>query len=342
MAALAVLLVVAGVGSSVSAQTAEADLSGIKTYLLGKAESLVTGANALKEDADAYYELAKAANFDYAALWESKSAEVIEVVQSAKDNWMLASPAYEQMEGIVAGVPVLAPYDVIIDAGAKGEVNYDVTLPDGKILEKPGNLFGLLELSLWGGDPEKEFAAQEADLDGNGTIEFGEVLPDANAFKGFADTLVTYADGLLTDANKWEPSLSDAFTALVVMIPTMSEYFESWKLSRFVAGNESQQGEFSVISRLSDIKDILGSLDVIYSGISPVVKAADEGRDTQIAAGLSDLAEYVTDLYEQEQGGKRFTAEEADLFGSEAQDKAEAIAGQVSQVAALLNIQIAQ
>lgn len=342
MASLATLLIVAGFRSSVFAQAAQADLSGIKNYLVEKATALADGADKLKVDADAYYDLAKAANFDYEALWKDKAAEVKDNLKQAKADWLVASPLYEQMEGIVAGVPTLAAYDGIIDAGAKGEVNYSITLPDGKILDKPGNLFGLLELALWGGDPEKAYAAQEADLDGNGTIEFGEVLPDANALKGFADNMVKYAQGLLTDAKAWEPTLSDAFTALVVMIPTMSEYFESWKLSRFVAGNESQQGEFSVISRLSDIKDILGSLDVIYGGVSPLVKGADEARDKQIASGLNSLKEYVSDLYDQEQQGKHFTAEEADLFGSEAQDKAESIAGQVSQVAALLNVQIAQ
>jgi hypothetical protein len=342
MALLVMFVIVAGAQLPVNAQASQPDLSGIKTYLLEKATALTEGVDLLKADADALYDLAKAANFDYDALWKDKAAELTEIVKSAKEHWLLSSPLYEQMEGIVAGVPILAPYDVIIDAGAKGEVDYTITLPDGKILEKPGNLFGLLELALWGGDPEQVYVAKQADLDGNGTIEFGDVLPDANALKGFADNMVKYTDGLLTDAKAWEPSLSDAFTALVVMIPTMSEYFESWKLSRFVAGNESQLGEFSVISRLSDIKDIIASLDVIYGGISPVVKGADAARDQQISSGLSSLKDYVTDLYEQEQGGTRFTAEEADLFGSEAQDKAEAIAGQVSQVAALLNVQIAQ
>ena len=342
LALLVTLMIVAGMRGPVYAQTGQADLSGIKTYLLEKATALTEGADLLKADADALYDLAKAVNFDYDALWKDKAADVTKLVESTKQHWLLASPLYEQMEGIVAGVPTLAPYDGIIDAGAKGDINYSITLPDGKILDKPGNLFGLLELALWGGDPDQVYAAKQADLDGNGTIEFGEVIPDANALKGFADNMVKYADGLLTDAKAWEPTLSDAFTALVVMIPTMSEYFESWKLSRFVAGNESQQGEFSVISRLSDIKDIIASLDVIYGGVSPVIKGADAARDQQIASGLASLKKYVTDLYDQEQAGTRFTAEEADLFGSEAQDKAEAIAGQVSQVAALLNVQIAQ
>ena len=32
----------------------------------------------------------------------------------------------------------------------------------------------------------------------------------------------------------WSPTREDDFTALAVMIPTMNEYFEQWKLSAFV------------------------------------------------------------------------------------------------------------
>jgi hypothetical protein len=60
----------------------------------------------------------------------------------------------------------------------------------------------------------------------------------------------------------------------------------------------------------------------------------------QIADGFSDLRGYVGDLYTQEQNGTRFSAEQADLFGTEAQSKATALAGQVSQAAVLLNVTI--
>ena len=47
-------------------------------------------------------------------------------------------------------------------------------------------------------------------------------------------------------------------------------------------------------------------------------------------------------MYQQEQGGKRFSPEEADLLGTEAQNRATAITGQVTQVAAELNIALEQ
>ncbi len=127
---------------------------------------------------------------------------------------MAASPLYEQMEGIVAGVPSLSEYDVILDAGASGADDsenaapYDLTLSDGRVLERPGNLFGVLESSLWGTDPA--FAAIDADLNGNNVLEFGDSLPDAHVLKAAADSLVAYTGELETASEAWQPNVSDA------------------------------------------------------------------------------------------------------------------------------------
>ena len=56
-----------------------------------------------------------------------------------------ANPDYEQMEGVVAGVPSLADYDVIIDAGADGSdpenaVPFDIKTAAGQDLQAAGQL----------------------------------------------------------------------------------------------------------------------------------------------------------------------------------------------------------
>jgi hypothetical protein len=330
----------------VESDESQTDLAGIKTYLLGKVGELKSSSANLKIASDKYYELAKAQNFDYAALWANNSAEASKALLDAKSAWMAASPLYEQVEGIVAGVPSLAEYDVILDAGASGEddpenaVPFDLTLPDGRVFPKPGNLFGVLETTLWGTNPEYVISDIEVDLDANGTVDFGEVLPDANILKGAADLLDSYVSELDTASQAWAPTESDAFTALVVMVPTMSEYFESWKNSRFVAGDASTQGDFVAISRLADIQGILSSLQIVYAEVKPLVIDLNSDQAAQIENDLNGLKEYVAGVYQEEQGGKQFTAEEADLLGAEAQNRATAIAGQISQVAASLNIKI--
>src|SRR6185503_15974538 len=268
------------------------DLSGIKTYLLDKSSALMTSSKSLKQASDKYYTLAETAGFDYAALWASNSVEVSAALTEAKSAWMAASPLYEQMEGIVAGTPSLAEYDVILDAGASGAedpenaVPFDLTLPDGRVLPKPGNLFGVLESTLWGTYADYTTGV-DAELDGNGSIDFGENLPDANVIKAGADALDQYTTELGSAASAWQPTESDAFTALVVMVPTMSEYFNSWKNSRFILGDASQQRDFVVISRLADIQNILGSLQIVYSEVKPLVESTDSAQAAQIEQSLA-------------------------------------------------------
>lgn len=323
------------------------DLSGIKEYLLGQTRALTAAAAELQASSDRYYALAKDANFDYEALWTNRRQDAIAAIEAARAAWMKASPIYEKMEGIVAGTSSLAQFDVDLDAGAAGDedpnnaVSFDLTLPDGRTLPKPGNLFGVTESTLWGTEPA--FAAGvAADWSGNGAIEFGETLPDANVLKAGVDMLTQMANDLHTAAEEWTPTESDAFTALVVMVPTMSEYFASWRDSRFVLGDASTQRDFNVISRLADIQDILGGLEVVYAQVRPRVESVDRAQAEQIAAGLRDLKAFVADVYAQERNGKRFTPEEADTLGAEAQNRATAITGQISQIAGVLGVKIAE
>jgi hypothetical protein len=331
--------------SATTEAPARSDLGAIKTYLIGKTGELKNATAELQQASDAYYALAREANFDYAALWSARPDEVRGVIERARAAWTSASPLYEQMEGIVAGTPSLAQFDVDLDAGSSAAddpdnaVSFDVSLPDGRTLARPGNLFGVTESTLWG-TYDAFRAPVEADLDSDGALEFGEALPDANVLKGATDLMATKAGELEQAAASWTPTESDAFTALAVMIPTMNEYFGSWKDSRFVSGSASTQRDFVAISRLADIQGILSSLEIVHDGVSPRIQSVDPAQDQQIRQGLSDLKGFVGDIYTQEQGGKRFSPEEADTLGAEAQNRATAITGQVTQVAAQLGISI--
>lgn len=329
------------------AASAQADLAAIKQYATENSQIVKTGSAALLTTAQSYYDLLASYQFDYEKAWAEKSPELTTLVNQAKTHWNTASQHYELEEGIVAGVPVLADYDVWLDAGPSGvedpenAYQWTLELPNGTKLENPGNFFhGLLEPTIWGTKPE--YVGLAVDLDGDGTVEIGEALPEANMFLGTAQAFDQAVEELNTAVTAWQPSEPEAFTALVVMIPTMNEYFEQWKLSTFIAGSAAEETAFIGASRLFDISNILKGLDLTYSNIAVLVKAQNPELDAQIQDGFVDLQGYVNDLYQQEQEGTKFTAEQAELFGTEAQTKATALAGQIAQAAALLNITISE
>ena len=126
------------------------------------------------------------------------------------------------------------------------------------------------------------------------------------------------------------------------MVPTMSEYFGQWKVSRFVLGSKAKGDAFNVVSRLSDIGDILGGLRVIYAGIRPAIAKVDAAQAAQTKRELDALWSFVAKLRAQERNGKRFTPQQADILGRDAQARATAVAGQVTQAAARLKVKIVQ
>ena len=327
----------------------EVDLNAVKAYALENAELMQDATASLVDVAQQYYDLvqeALEANSDadpYEQLWANNQDEISALVHQARDLWLEASTYYELDEGIVAGVPSLAHFDVWIDAGPPGSedpeeaLQWTLELPDGRVYESPGNFFhNLLEPTLWGTNPE--FTGLKVDMDGDGAISVGEALPEANMLLGATQGLNDATIEMQGAIEAWEPTLEDALTALVTMIPTMNEYFGQWKESVFVSGTDSEQESFIAVSRLHDIKGILAGLSFTYDNISPLVTDSDMQLHEQIRTDFDTLITYVDDLFNQEQEGVQFSPEEADLFGTEAQDLATALAALVAQAASDLNI----
>ena len=343
-AAVASLSALSAEAGAARAAPESARLGPVKSYLLTHTAQLTSFTRELQAIADRYYAHAKRDGFRPAAL--ATEATVRRDLVRAKAIWVQGNPLYERVEGIVAGTPSLAAYDVILDAGSSAAedpasaVPFDLKLPNGKVLRKPGNLYNLTEGMLWGTLPA--LVSGKADLDGDGKLEFGEVLPEPNAFKAAVDAFVLYAGRLDRAARAWQPTSSVAFTSVVVMVPTMSEYFGQWKTSRFVLGDRASSEAFNVVSRLSDIGDILGGLRVIYSGIRPSIVGVDKAQAAQTKRDLDALHAFVAKLRKQENAGRRFTPQQADILGRQAQERATAIAGQVTQAAARLKVKIAQ
>ena len=330
---------------STAAGNGAAELAPVKTYLTDHSAELVEQVRLLQENADEYYELAKSVDFNYAQLLKEHGDEVEEVLADSKDVFVVANPAYEEMEGIVAGVPRLAQYDVDIDAGSDAKtpedaVSFTLTMPNGEKFKQPGNLFFLTETALYGTNPNMAPEGYTQDVDRDGKEEFGEGLPDANIYKATLDEFARQAESLDEDAQEFEPTPSDALTSIVVMTPTMSEYFEAWKNSRFIAGEGAEEQGFVATSRLSDIADILGGILVTYKGVEPMIAAENPQQAKQTRKELQSLVDFASDLRDREAEGEKFTAKQADALGAQAQAQAEAIAGQVTQAAKQLEVEL--
>ena len=230
---------VAGCGSDESNSDSEAGDTGLtatKSYLTDHSSELVSNTARIQAASDAYYDLAKSADFDYKRMLKKNCEAVDSSLTDAKDAFVAANPNYEEMEGIVAGIPRTAQYDTDLDAGSDASdpasaVSFNLTTPDGKVLKQPGNLFFLLETSLYGTNEDLIVKGVKPDVNCDGKVEFGEGLPDANILKASADEMAKQTTDLDADAQAIVINDSDALTAIAVMTPTMSEYFEQWKLS---------------------------------------------------------------------------------------------------------------
>lgn len=330
---------------SVSAQAQDAETDAVKAYATNLSTDMVDATAQFLETTQAYYDLIASHGFDYEAAWAQDAEPITALIRTMRDQWLQSSNDYESNEGIVAGVPSLSHFDVLLDAGPSAAdapdeaLDWTLTLPNGTELHSPGNIFHYLtEPALFATDPN--YVGLEVDLNGDGVITQTEGLADANILLGSVQRLHAESVNLAAAIDAWEPTLEDKFTALLVMIPTMSGYFEEWKDSAFVAGTLSTEKSFVATSRLFDVTHILSGLDLAYDNVSPLVVEQNAALDAQINAGFDDLVGYVNGLYEDEQTGDIFDLEEADLLGSVAQDKAEALAALVAQAANAINVTV--
>jgi hypothetical protein len=186
------------------------DLGAIKTYLLDHTKRLQADVVRLRANAEAYHALASSVDFDTKRLLAEHRAEASRLMKDAKAIYIDSNPAYEEMEGVVAGVPELADYDVIIDAGGDASdpataVPFSIKTEDGRTFKQPGNLFFLVESSLYGTEPK--FVARRQGRPRRrrqGRLRRG--APGRALLPRRADGLRASAPELDAAAKKWTPT----------------------------------------------------------------------------------------------------------------------------------------
>ena len=127
--------------------------TGVKTYLTDHTDALAGSARDLpRRGQPGVLRPGEGRRLRLRELWQAEQrGAVVPMLTGLQETYRASNPQYEQMEGVVAGVPSLSRFDVILDAGAsaaddpENAVPFDLTLPDGRVLEKPGNLFYMAE-----------------------------------------------------------------------------------------------------------------------------------------------------------------------------------------------------
>lgn len=119
----AAVLVAASCGmafASAETERSAPDLEPIKAYTLANAQAMREATARLSRVAADYDRLLAQHGGDYQTAWNARSDALSDLIRNGREAWVDASTAYELSEGIIAGVPSLAWYDVWIDAGPSG------------------------------------------------------------------------------------------------------------------------------------------------------------------------------------------------------------------------------
>jgi soluble cytochrome b562 len=248
------------------------------------------------------------------------------------DYKAMDSFGYETVEGIVAGVPSLADYDIYLDAGVPASEGPEgvapvVLLVNGEKIDKQGSLFTyIIEPMLWSGD--KRWVVS---LDGG-----KKSLPRPEVLSAAAKDVNKKLGELLADAKSWNASISDCFGAMVVMTPTLSDYFEDWKESRY---SKEKSGRFQAVSRVSDMRGIMGSCQVMYEAVEKKVAEKDKSLAKSVDSGFKGIMAFLDKIDAREKEGE-IKGAEIDELATQAKEKTDKLVPQIQQSAAVIGVKV--
>lgn len=315
------------------------DVEGVKSYLVKTTTEMDRAAHDFVKNARAYAAIIDAYQGDHQKAYAAKKSEIDFLVKAMRENYKaMDSYGYETVEGIVGGVDSFAHYDRDLDAGvpqAEGAENVaevTLTLRTGEKIDRPGSLFTyVIEPALWGG--EKRWIVP-LDLDGNGRIAPRESLPKAEVLLAASEDTAQRIDHLVADAKAWQPTTTDCLAAMIAMTPTLSDYFEDWKESRY---SDQPSGRFFAVSRVSDMRGIMGSCAIMYAAVDPAVGEKDAALAKSIRNGFDGITVFLDKIDAREKSAAAsISLAEIDEMASQAKDHTDKLVPQIEQAQALV------
>jgi hypothetical protein len=315
---------------------------GVKTYLLDVLKGVNQASADLHTIAGEYDTLASAHGGSPAAAAEAAPDDVARLVRAMREAYQrIDSYGYEYVEGIVAGVPSLAKYDVELDAGvpAQGAAPDDDIAPvviradEDLKLDHEGSLNNfLIEPTVFG--TNERFASGTAKLPG---FDKPVHLPNPKLVVALADYAIDGYARLERDASAWSPSEADCFQVVVSMTPTLADYFEEWKETK--KSGAASGGRFVAVSRLSDMRGIMSSTRLAWLAVEKDVRAKDAALADKVTLGYEQILKFIDTIDAREQD-EALSVESIDALGSEAKEKADALTVQGAQAAAVVGVDL--
>lgn len=320
--------------------------AGVKDYLLGALEKMESAANDFVANAKSYHALVTANGGKPEAAFAAAPVEVTRLLEALRENYKaMDSFGYETIEGIVAGVPAMADFDIYLDSGVPQDQSGGgtpvapvvLTLADGNKIDHEGCLFTyLIEPMLWGSN--KKFVLP-VDLNRDGKIDPRESLPRAELLNAVAADVQRQIHALHAQASAWQPTTADYFSAMITMTPTLSGYFDDWKESRFAP---ETSGKFTAVSRVSDMRGIMSSVATLYGAVQAQVSAKDPALGSSIQRGFDGILSFIDRVDRREKkAGAALAPAEVDELGDQAKQRADKLVPQIEEAAAILEVSAA-
>ena len=313
---------------------ADQTAASVKSYLLKGLEKINAASQDFVANSEAYSALVAANGGSVEAAYKEDPKKIDKLVAKMQENYKaMDSFGYETIEGIVAGVPSLADYDIYLDAGVPASEGPEDVAPvvldfgGGKKIDREGALFTyIIEPMLWGGD-----ARWVTPVDGG-----KKVLPRPEILVAAAKDANEKLSKLLADAKAWNASVSDCFGAMIVMTPTLSDYFEDWKESRY---SKEKSGRFQAVSRVSDMRGIMGSCQVMFEAVEGEVAEKDKSLAKSVDLGFKGIMSFLDTIEKREKQGE-IKGAEIDELATQAKEKTDKLVPQIEQSAAVVGVKV--
>jgi len=313
----------------------------VKQYVVEVAGRAEQASQHFKAHADQYAALVARHGNDVAAAAKAEPAEAARLLEAMRYDYKgIHNFGYEYIEGIVGGVPQLIQYDIELDGGVplKGAGVQDQVAPvtihiGNETIDREGSLNSyLIESAVYGTNPK--WIATRVPLPG---FPGETALPKPKYVVAFGAYAVDGYNRLLNAAKNWQPSDHDFFEAMFTMTPTLSDYFDDWKETKMYGS--ASGGRFIGVSRVSDMRGILGSTQLTWESERNRVAAKDPALAAKITQGYDQIMAFIAKIYNRERS-KPLNVETIDALGSQAKEKAERLTVQVAQAAAVCGIDV--